>query len=271
MRVGIVADPSSPGATEVIAAADRLGVDGVLIRQGSTELDGFVIAASLSGHGGVGLVVVEIEVGGHPIHLAEKAAVADQVLAGRLAVILRGSDRETLIESANTVSSALRARPFSTGRGRWPSPASIETNDVSWSAIRVTPTPSQLRLPIFVGGPAGRDAALAAGIPYFADVEDSAGVLGEHWDQMTSRYGMAADQMTRAGIRHTNGFDESSAQALVHDRGHWGTELVFLQREATAPWDRASVADLASRLKPRVSLDDLPAGLERFWDATIQT
>ncbi|MCZ4551411.1 LLM class flavin-dependent oxidoreductase [Gordonia rubripertincta] len=271
MRLGICAQEFSPDFNAKWSLAEELGVDGVCLRDDGRQLDGFVHAASLAGRDRVGLVAVEIPVGGHPLHIAEKAAVADQVLGGRLIVILRGDDTASLIEAATIVSAASRARPFSTTGGRWPTPALLEANTgVSWTSVRVTPSPHQLRLPLFVGGSAGRAASIQTAIPYFADVEDSSESLRSHWDQMEARYGQGAHNMTRAGVRPMAQSHASPAMELTRDRQDWGAELVFLQPDDSTEWTSKSITDVAVRLKPRVALDDLPEGLSEFWDATVR-
>jgi alkanesulfonate monooxygenase SsuD/methylene tetrahydromethanopterin reductase-like flavin-dependent oxidoreductase (luciferase family) len=244
-------------------------VDGLLVRSAGSETDGLVLASSLGGPGGVGLVAVEVSVGGHPVELAEKAAVADQVLGGRLILVLRGDDEGSLIETAHVVSAAVRARPFAAGGRRWPTPALLEANTVSWTAIRVTPTPHQMRLPVFVSGAAGRTAALELAVPYFADATDDTEALAQHWEQMTSRYGAAAWHLTRGGIRPFTGTDTASSMNLVRDRQRWGAELVFLQPVEKTSWTGDTVSALASRLKPRLALNELPTGLDEFWEQTL--
>ncbi|WP_437427039.1 hypothetical protein [Williamsia muralis] len=266
MRIGMSTKRFAHTDQSIWSQADEIGVAGILIREGEHPVDGLVLAASLASRQRVGFVAVEVSVGGHPIHLAEKAAVADQVLSGRLVLILRGDDSDVLAETAGIVTAAARARPVATTNGRWPTPALLEANSgVSWTTVRVTPTPHQLRLPVFVSGPGGQAAALQTAIPYFADVEDRSEGLRVHWEEMRARFGTAADNLTRGAIRSLTGFDNSAASTLRSDRQVWGAELVFMQSD-DAEWTPGTIRDLATRLEPRMALDELPVGLTNYWD-----
>ncbi|CAN5211343.1 hypothetical protein BH09ACT6_BH09ACT6_05710 [soil metagenome] len=272
MRLGLAFPQHRDGASrdsELIARADALGVDGVLLDE-SAGLDPFVSAAALVCVASHAFIAVEIGVGMHPVHLAEKAAVADQILGGRLMLILRGENATDLVEAASILADASRSRPFSSAGGRWPVPARRHENaDARWTQIRVTPSPAQLSLPLFVSGAAGRDAALELGLPYFSDADESADELTAFWGELQARHGVIASRLLRAGRRPNPGDLADIDRGLEQDRLGWGLEFAFLTAASGEPWNVAAVETIADAVRPRVQLAALPAGTTDFWNATI--
>jgi len=152
VRLGFVAPPARrvgwSAFTRLVARADALGLDAVLLDAAhQSPADPLVLAAALAGHGKHIRVVAEIPAvrSIHPLHLAERIAVADQCLAGRLVVTMAEVDTELL----DVLHAALHGRPFRYD-GRWTIPARLpENTDVDWQLVRVTPTPAQLEVPIW--------------------------------------------------------------------------------------------------------------------------
>ena len=183
MRIGVVApDVCALGWdawSEFAAHADDLGIDAMLLRASDSDSDSLLLAATLAARTSWLRVVAEVEVSTrlHPLHLAERIAVADQCLGGRLIVVLRRStgdhDATLLTETLAVLQLALTSRPFSFEGSHWTIPAQLEANsDAAWSQITVTPAPAQFDFPIWLAGPDAEGFAKREGYVWLAEGGD---------------------------------------------------------------------------------------------------
>jgi alkanesulfonate monooxygenase SsuD/methylene tetrahydromethanopterin reductase-like flavin-dependent oxidoreductase (luciferase family) len=268
MRIGVVApDVNALGWnawSEFTTHADELGVDAILLR--SRESDSLVLAATLAARTSWLRVVVEVDVstGLHPLHLAERIAVADQCLGGRLTVVLRRSsadhDPTLLTETLAVLELALTSRPFSFEGSHWTIPAQLGANsDAVWSQVTVTPAPVQFDFPIWLSGPDTEEFAKREGYVWLAE---SANDLSE---------GSRAGKMLQPAIMEW-------ANSIETDPGAAETAVVIADAQRTHGVDIAflsgfgdvSLLDtLATLVRPRVQLAELPAGIEAFWESTL--
>jgi len=155
MRLGVVLPSPTrvgwPEAARIAAEADAAGLDAVLV-EAEPGRDALMVASSLAARTRTLRVAAEVAVGQHPVHLAERVAVADQCLAGRLVLVLRSDAAcgAELGETREILSLALSSRPFRYSGQRWTVPARLPENDgAGWSHVRVTPSPAQFILPIW--------------------------------------------------------------------------------------------------------------------------
>jgi alkanesulfonate monooxygenase SsuD/methylene tetrahydromethanopterin reductase-like flavin-dependent oxidoreductase (luciferase family) len=235
------------------------------------ELDSLLTCASLADHTTCVRLVAVVPTGAHPVHLAERIAVADQALAGRLVVCLVSGDADELAETVEVLEKALSPRPFTHNGRRWQIPARRPENAAAHGkTLRVTPSPAQERVPIWLTGQGadevGADYALPVLFAGGTDAPDAA----PWWEAMDSRWGHPAQRMTRPLVVTARGGHASSAAAdllstLRHAQDTWKLETALVRWDG--PVNAAAVRTTAA-LRAAVQLDVLPVGLHEFWAAT---
>lgn len=242
-------------------AAHAAGLDGVLLVATDALPAPLMVAAALAAR--VGEIRLGVLVDGgdrHPIELAEEAAVVDVASAGRLILAVRPAAgcEEAYGEVLDLLRLAFAARPFRFEGAHWTVPAGLPQNVHNPERrVRVTPAPAQARLELWGAG-AGRAEALARGLGHLADAGDADATLAEAW---------AATARVPAALGAPRGRREawSGAAALTErlraGRAAWDQDWAAVAAPADA------VQELSWRVRPRVQLDRLPAGLEAFWDA----
>lgn len=164
MRLGLVLDgPAGPDLVAEAAAADRVGLDLVWVtaadRDGARR-DTTVVAAALARVVRDATVVVEAGSDQHPLELAEKVAVTDLLLAGRLTLAFTGAagardgdpaDDDVaagrVAEGVEVTLAGLSSLPFRHSGRHWtfPVPGSPDP-------VRVTPSPAQLTVQAWAVG-----------------------------------------------------------------------------------------------------------------------
>jgi alkanesulfonate monooxygenase SsuD/methylene tetrahydromethanopterin reductase-like flavin-dependent oxidoreductase (luciferase family) len=273
VRLGIVAPlpdgPAWSAWSDTVEHADSLGIDAVHLPSTATA-DTLLAAAALAARTRWIRVVAEVRVdtGPHPVHLAERIAVADQCLGGRLTVVLAAPDGpdglDLLAETLTVLELALACRPFSHDGPRWTIPARLPANDAAtWTRLTVTPSPAQPELPLWLTGTHTAALAAASGHPWLAGPDDDATAAAGHWAARPDIPVTRPRPAVRAWVTGPTGATDpvATAAALAAERDAWGLGMAFLPVT-----DRAELDVMAARLRPRVRLAELPSGLERFWD-----
>jgi hypothetical protein len=279
VRLGIVVSQSDATLVTLAARvglADELGFDVAWVeerRDGVAGFDApFVVAAALAPTTFAIRVVASVQAGPHPIYLAEESAVADQALNGRLVVALGHDDAALLAETADVLLAASAARPFRHEGERWRIPANLPANEVVEQRIRVTPTPAQLELPLWLTGSAAPGVAQARCLAHVAAAEEAPDDIAARWQTTVDTLGPAAARLRRPALRRVDADaagaidDDALVAALRHEQRLWGLDVAVLELpelEGDA-YERALRA-IASQVRPRVQLDELPYGLEDYW------
>ena len=123
MRIGLVVPVAvgaglKDGPARDASDAEDVGLDLVWLedelRPGASSSDPLVAAAFLASRTTTLRLAARVRVGQHPLHIAEQAAVADNVSNGRLVLALGhdGPDAALLSETAQVVQAATAPRPF---------------------------------------------------------------------------------------------------------------------------------------------------------------
>jgi alkanesulfonate monooxygenase SsuD/methylene tetrahydromethanopterin reductase-like flavin-dependent oxidoreductase (luciferase family) len=258
MRIGIVVDPSSWDTTvRDVADARDAGLD--LVWLPATDARGercsAPLVASALAHGDHGLnVVAELVAGTHPIGLAEELAVADQALGGRLTGVLGGDDVPLVTETLQVLRAGLRSRPFRHRGERWTLPADQA------GTVRVTPSPAQLRLPLWLRGAGLADLAASTGTALVDDGADHGGAEGGDVRPALRACPVAADGTV----------DLAATIALLRAaRDERGVDVCSLSLDSGLDADQRSLAirRLGDRVRPQLQLSELPVELIASWDA----
>lgn len=257
MRIGIVVDLSSwETITRDLADARDAGLDLVWLPATDARGAGFSapVAASALAHGDHGLnVVVEVQAGTHPIGLAEELVVADQALGGRVTAVLAGDDAPLVEETLTVLRAAFRGRPFRHRGERWTLPADQA------GTVRVTPSPAQLRLPLWLRGSGLESLAAASGC---ALVDDA--------DQRGAEGGDLHPALRACPLTGDGTIDVSGAVALLRAaRDDRGIDVcgLSLAPELDPAQRSLAIRRLGDRVRPQLQIDDLPAELIASWDA----
>jgi alkanesulfonate monooxygenase SsuD/methylene tetrahydromethanopterin reductase-like flavin-dependent oxidoreductase (luciferase family) len=289
MRLGLVLEP---GPDEVrghslvrqAAAADELGLDLVWLAAGGAGGAPLAAAASLARATHAVRIAAAVPVGVHPLRIAEDAAVADNLVAGRLVLVLESSidDGALVADTADVLLSAFCARPFSYSGSRWTIPAGRPENERTEQRVRVTPPPAQLELPIWLSGHGSAAAATNAvarerGLTHVSSVQDSAESAAEAWAATEAHLGRAMGRLRRPALRRLDtsqagDFDPDELVARLRaERDAWGLDVVvlLLPAELGARARVSAQQRLARLVRPRVQMDELPQGLEEHWQQTL--
>jgi alkanesulfonate monooxygenase SsuD/methylene tetrahydromethanopterin reductase-like flavin-dependent oxidoreductase (luciferase family) len=230
VRLGVVL--REPWVDEA-ARAEELGFDLVWI-----EDEAALVVAAAVGAVTAGVAIVAAVAGGpHPVTLAEEFAVADLAAGGRLVLALGGDDEALLAETVAVLLAAFAARPFRHEGARWRIPAQLPEHTDVEERVRVTPAPAQLEPTIWLTGAAAPAVGRAFGL---------------------SRVG--PDDEAPARLRRVARFDgDIDAERLRREQDAWGMDVAVLDVEPSG-WQA-----IARDVRPRVQLDALPPGLERYW------
>jgi len=271
MRLGaVLTDP----LLRDVELVQRLGFDLAWIDAGGAAAP-LVAAAGAATVAPSVRLVVRVEAGAHPLTLAEECAVADLASGGRLTLTVAGADVALLEETVDVLQQALAARPFSHDGVHWRIPAGLPEHSDVEARIRVTPSPAQLELPIWVCGPAGPAVARSRMLPYVAVDDERAESPAGHWDATAATLGAACLRIRRPGVIDVvadgdGAFDRAALlRRLVGERAAWGMDVAVLRLPAglRAQARCAALTRIAREVRPRLILDGLPQGLEQHWDA----
>ena len=268
MRLGIVLE--QPFVRDA-AEAERLGFELGWLDESTTPAP--LVAAAAFASATVGLRIVAcVAAGPHPMTLAEDAAVADLLLRGRLVLGLESADAGLLDESVALLQQALTPRPLRHIGERWRVPALMPEHEQIPDAVRVTPAPAQLELPIWLRGSAAQAVARRRCLSFVGEDSQGDALQAAAWEAVSTALGPPAERLRRPalrGIRPTAaGLDGASlVSTLLRDRERWGMDVAILKLPASLGRDgRATVLhQIATEVRPRVQLSELPPGLEQYW------
>ncbi|HVW33214.1 MAG TPA: LLM class flavin-dependent oxidoreductase [Acidimicrobiia bacterium] len=278
MRFGLVLNPAGvpswPGLTDDARAAEEAGFDLVWVGESGESGSAAAVCAGLAPATTALRLVAHLAVGTHPVGLAEEAAVADLVSGGRLVVALGGIGPDDAVEeSAAVLGAALAARPFRHAGPRWPVAA-----DPAQPPLRVTPAPVQLDLPIWLYGLSRVPAAVRLGVPFVCGPDDSDDAAAAAWAPVGFGAGTGSARGSRPLLRRLDtdldgSFDRAGLVAgLRRAQQRWDADTCILQlaEGLAATARRRAIADVGRRVRPRLQLAELPAGLEDHWEGTDQ-
>jgi hypothetical protein len=235
-------------------AARDAGLDGILLTATDALPAPLVVASAVAPLVDGILVAAEVPLGDrHPLEVAEEAIVADLVAHGRLVLVVRPAGPD-YAEALRLLRTAFAARPFRFEGERWTVPANLPQNVHNPERlVRVTPAPVQPRLELWTSGP-GLEAGLPLGLGHLADRDASDEQLARAWD---------GDPPHLLGAPRARREVLGDPGALV-ERLRAGREA-FGQDWAVVAAAAGEAATLGRRVRPRVQLDRLPAGLEEHW------
>jgi alkanesulfonate monooxygenase SsuD/methylene tetrahydromethanopterin reductase-like flavin-dependent oxidoreductase (luciferase family) len=237
------------GLVDGARVAHGAGLDGLWLEESASLSAPLVAAAALAAEPDLRLVCALRVGAGHPLHVAEGAAVADRATGGRITLALApdvGAEGR-LAEALGVVRAALAARPFRHEGPTWRVPAGLPENERAHERMaRLTPAPAQLELGVWGWGAQAAPAAVAAAI----------GHVAEAGEELAAQAGPAL----RGRVL---GAGDLRLDRLRAERAR-GLELLAVR---CPPGERERVADdLARRVRPRLELASLPEGLEESWD-----
>jgi alkanesulfonate monooxygenase SsuD/methylene tetrahydromethanopterin reductase-like flavin-dependent oxidoreductase (luciferase family) len=231
--VVIGADDEWATQRDTARRADVLGFDLVWLAAGSAVTACALASATESVRIGLALTC-----GAHPVNLAEEVAVADLVLGGRLVLALGPGDGGLgqLTETVEVVLAGQAPRPFAHDGPQWTIPANLPGNLETETRVRVTPTPAQIELPVWITGPDAAAVAAEFGLSYVGGVEENSDVLVATWTAIEAALGPAAARLRRPAVRRFgDGFDVPAALASLHaEQEAWGMDVALLDVPAAA-------------------------------------
>lgn len=284
MRFGIVIDTGAAAVASVdpvdaAQAAEEAGIDLVLLRSDGREpAGGLTTAAFLAPRTSVLRIIAAAPVGGHPLHIAEQAAVVDNALGGRLLLLLTGdgSPDSVLSETAEIVLAASRPCPFAYPGSHWTVPGNVEGN-AGERRISVTPKPAQLELPLWLGGDNAAVVAAELGLSYLSGPREDPEYAGEAWAAIEHGLRRAALRLRRPairGLRCTRRGDFDAEEVVVRLRYEaelWGLDVALFALPEALDIDarRGAMRRLASFVRPHLQMDRIPDHLQTYWSREL--
>jgi alkanesulfonate monooxygenase SsuD/methylene tetrahydromethanopterin reductase-like flavin-dependent oxidoreductase (luciferase family) len=148
--------------------AEAVGIEIGWLESENGEDTALLRAAAVAAGTSVIRLAACVPAGGHPLAIAESAAVADNCSNGRLILVLEDAagDADLLAETVDIVLSAVSPRPFRHEGRRWRIPANLPENDQHEARIIVTPQVVQPELPVWLTGESAAEAARARGLTH---------------------------------------------------------------------------------------------------------
>lgn len=273
MKLGVVLDTSVPATIASLqaraAAAEEVGFDLLWIEPGGLLEDPIVLAGVLAPGTASIRLVAAVQAGGHPVALAEDAAVADLSCQGRFALAVGGDEVELLAETVDLLFRAGASAPFRHSGHRWTVPANLPENELHEARLRVTPDPFQLELPIWVFGPAAGSVAATRGVSLVAAAGEPDAAVAQAWRAVEQSLGPGAARLRRPAIYPVPARPdvEGLVRQLSTKRDSFGLDIAVLRLPdgiGEDEWRRA-LRTIATEVRPRLQLDRLPEGLDAHW------
>ncbi|MFV0463508.1 MAG: LLM class flavin-dependent oxidoreductase [Nostocoides sp.] len=280
MRFGLVVD-TLPAAntldtmTALAARAESVGFDLVWLAEGGPGLSSPAVCASaLAPRTSTIHVAMSVQAGVNPVYLAEEAAVADLCLGGRLVVALGADSEPLLAETVDVMLAGVAARPFRHTGEYFRIPASLPGNDINRAErLRITPATASLEVPIWLTGPHAAEVGAQRCLTFVGSGQETTETMADRWRGVEARLGLAARRLRRVAVRDvTSDSDgrvdiETLAGTLRADQRSWGLDIALLRLpDASLELHLATLDELAMKVLPRVQLDQLPDGLETYWN-----
>jgi alkanesulfonate monooxygenase SsuD/methylene tetrahydromethanopterin reductase-like flavin-dependent oxidoreductase (luciferase family) len=260
MRFLLEPEPEAPGTpADWARAATQAGLDGILVVS-DAERPAPLVTAVVAAAAEPGLIVgAQVAIGDrHPFAVAEEIAVADLATSGRLLVVAVPAPGAAgrFDEALDLLRRALTPRPVRAVGPTWRVPGDIAGNDASREhAVRVTPSPAQIQVPLWCAGVPVTTAATRA-LGHLAAGDDSADAVGAAW--------RAVDSLAQIGAPRARRLRWSDA-ATVTATLRCG-RAAFDQDWAVICGPPACAMAVGRAVRPRLQLDRLPEGLEELWD-----
>jgi alkanesulfonate monooxygenase SsuD/methylene tetrahydromethanopterin reductase-like flavin-dependent oxidoreductase (luciferase family) len=283
VRFGIALDaPPEPDAIERLVAqaqsAESAGIE-IAWLDSSSAGEALISAAAVAARTTVVRLAACVTVGGHPLEIAESASVADNCSNGRLILVLEelAGDADLLAETVDVVLAGTAPRPFRHDGPRWHIPANLPENDQGEERIIVTPFVVQTELPVWLIGPAAADAARSRGLAHVARGDDGTQVAEQEWTATEAALGRTARRLRRPLLQFletddSGRFDvDAVVDRLRADRQAWGMDTAVFRLPASLDDDARAhaVHRLSSLVRPRIVMNELPAGLEQHWKEAL--
>jgi alkanesulfonate monooxygenase SsuD/methylene tetrahydromethanopterin reductase-like flavin-dependent oxidoreductase (luciferase family) len=280
MKLGLVLDGESlerlsdqartaeTAGLDIACLADRPDADTALIRAGAVAARTSVIR-----------LAAVVRVGTHPLEIAEASVVADNCSNGRLILVLHepDGDRALLAETVEVVLAGLAPRPFRHEGERWTIPGNLPENDQQEERVVVTPFSVQAELPVWLAGPGGGPVAASWGLARVSPEGEPPQTGARAWNEIETALGSAARRSRRPSMHflYANDSGEFDVDALVQtlraEQRAWGADVALIRLpEDLSDAARAGVAHrLAEHVRPRVTMYELPAGIEDHWKEVL--
>lgn len=272
MRFGLVIEGDSFEELAARAAtAEAAGVDIAWLAGTVADDTALLRAASLASTTTVMRLAACVPVGGHPLEIAEAAAVVDNCSNGRLILVLESpadeEDDDLLSETVDVILAATAPRPFRHTGKRWTIPANLPENDQHEERLLITPLLVQTELPVWLLGAAAETVARSRQLPLVATSKQGHGRATAGQAGRGPRVLLSAVPASGDG-----GFPADELVAdLLGQRQAWGVDTAVLRFPAylsEGAWATA-VARVAHHVRPRLLLDELPAGVEAHWKEVL--
>jgi alkanesulfonate monooxygenase SsuD/methylene tetrahydromethanopterin reductase-like flavin-dependent oxidoreductase (luciferase family) len=280
VKLGVVLEASTiEGLVAQALAAEVVGIEIAWIESEPDADTALIGAAAVAARTDVIRLAACVKAGGHPLEIAEAAAVADNCSQGRLILVLEDptGDAELFAETVDVVLAATAPRPFRHAGPRWRIPSNLPENDQHEEQIIVTPQVVQVELPVWLCGPAAAAVARGRALSHVSNEDEGLDSAQRAWAATDSELGLAAIRSRRPAVRLLDagadgGFDAEEVVARLRaEQRAWGMDVAVLRLpRALDDAARARAAHgLAQRVRPRVTMHELPAGIERHWQETI--
>jgi alkanesulfonate monooxygenase SsuD/methylene tetrahydromethanopterin reductase-like flavin-dependent oxidoreductase (luciferase family) len=260
-------------------AAEAVGIELAWLQSPADEETALMAAAAVAARTSVLRLAACARIGDHPLAIAEAAAVADNCSGGRLILVLEDDrgDAELLAETTDVVLAAIAPRPFRHEGPRWRIPANLPENDQHEERIILTPQAVQTELPVWLLGPSAAEVARARALSHVALQDDGVDAMRGEWQQTEGALGPAAARPRRPAVRLLDADDRGEIDAdgvvaqLRADQRAWSMDTAILKLPAGL--DEAAFAlaarRIATRVRPRVTMDELPPGIESHWKEVL--
>lgn len=275
MRIGVQLDLAKVDLSAVAALAEHIeaaGLDLMWLRSAPDRpAEALAAAASLASVSSALQVGAHIHLGGqHPIYVAEERNVVDQLLGGRLVLALEGSagEGDTLAEWSQVLLLAAGTVPFRHAGQHFAIPAGLPENTINPERrLVVTPPPFGLEPQVWVCGPDALPVAGEYGVALLSLTEEEQ----PRWHELAAFLGRRSIRLRRPGLvawdpAREDGVAFAGRLSAERDGTGLDTALVQLTPEPGGAGWLDGLAELASTVRPRAQMDELPLGLEDFWD-----
>jgi len=183
--------------------AEAAGIEIGWLESANGEDTALLRAAAAAAGTGVIRLAASVPTGGHPLAIAESAAVADNCSNGRLILVIEDAvgDADLLAETVDIVLSAVAPRPFRHEGRRWRIPANLPENDQQEERIIVTPQVVQPELPVWLAGGSAAESARARGLTHISSSADGVAEAQRAWDETDAVLGLGSLRLRRPAAR----------------------------------------------------------------------
>jgi Luciferase-like monooxygenase len=270
MRLGLVLSGNFENLTRQAHAAESMGIDLAWLEPAADIEAPLVAAAMLAPVTSVIRLAADVPADRHPIEIAEDAFVTDLAGNGRLVLVVRCDDLDRLGESADVILAATASRPFRHTGSVWTIPSRAGRGGDLTEAVRVTPAPAQLELPLWLAGAAGSAAARHRCLTSVVDDLDGGEAV---WRPAEATLGAGALRLRRPAILDLDAdsdgsFDDVALVArLLAARQAWKLDIATIRppRQLDDEGRVALTRRLASLVRPRIQVERLPSEVESNW------